>query len=412
MVSHDERELLAESTEALKDETLGFLQELIRTDSVNPPGDYSNIHELITSRYDDLGWKHETVWASEEVLEEHELEYPRPNVMTYPAEGDDLTIALVAHIDVVPVDPDAWDHDPFAAEIEDGYVYGRGAKDCKGRLATYTLAARTLEESGLMPENASVVVAGTADEEIGSAAGAKYVTESGALTPDYAVIEGNIDRIWNAGAGILRFSVNVRGEASHAGMAPEEGANAILSGARILTALEEYSENVSNRTSEIPGIPGPTCVPATIEGGVKSNVVPSKCSFSVDLRIPPDYDMDDVEQEFRDIIHDVDLLPGTNVELDCFRLSEPYYFDPDAPHITAIKNNAEAILNTDVPVEGIRGSTDARYFSKVGAECVNYGPGDDDSNIHAANENISIQQILDAGQILAASIVDIARSHE
>jgi len=411
MVSEATRTELRETAAELEEETVEFLQELVRTNSVNPPGDYSDLHDLLMDTYDDLEWETETIWAPDELLEEHGFEHPRPNVLSYPVRGDGPSIALIAHLDTVPVDEEAWTRDPFAGEIEDGRLYGRGAKDCKGRVACYTLAARILEENNLLPEDATVIVAGTADEEIGSAAGAEFLCDSGQLAPDYAILEGNINTIWNAGSGVLRYDVTVSGKASHAGMYPKEGANAILSTARVLTAIEEYAEEVFSRTSEVPGIDGPTCVPATIEGGVKTNVVPSSCTFSVDMRNPPDYDIDEFAEEFESVVHGVDLIEGTSVETKRFRYDPPYHFDSEGVLPQSVKENAEAILGMDVPISGISATTDARHFTGTDTTCINYGPGDSDSNIHGADENILVEQVLDAGAILAGSILDVV-DHE
>ena len=131
MVSEATRTELRETAAELEEETVEFLQELVRTNSVNPPGDYSDLHDLLMDTYDDLEWETETIWAPDELLEEHGFEHPRPNVLSYPVRGDGPSIALIAHLDTVPVDEEAWTRDPFAGEIEDGRLYGRGAKDCR-----------------------------------------------------------------------------------------------------------------------------------------------------------------------------------------------------------------------------------------------------------------------------------------
>lgn len=398
---------LRETAAEFEDETIEFLRDLVGTNTVNPPGDYGDARDLLIETYDDLGWETETVWAPEELLREHGLEHPRPNVLASPAHNGDPTFALIAHLDTVPVDEDAWTRNPFGGEVEDGRLYGRGAKDCKGRIACYTLAARTLEAAGLLPDDATVVVAATADEEIGSAAGAKYLVESGSFEPMYAVLEGNVDEIWNAGSGVVRYRVNVTGKASHAGMYPKQGANAILSTARVLTALEEFADDVFSRTSDVPGIDGPTCVPATIEGGVKTNVVPPSCTFTVDMRSPPDHDLDALAAEFETVVEGVDLVDGTSVEVEQFRYDPPYMFDPEGLLPRTVRRNAEAILGKDVPIRGLSATTDARFLTKAGTECINYGPGDSKSKIHGPNENIRVDQVVDVGAILAASVLDV-----
>ena len=410
MASANELEAVTEHGEALQTEIVSFLQEMVRANSENPPGDYGPIREVVASQYEEYGWDVETVWASEELLEEQGLEYPRPNILGYATRDDGPTIALNAHLDTVPVDESKWSFDPFSGEVRDGRVWGRGAKDSKGRIASYTLAARILEESNLVPEDVSIVLAMTADEETGGEAGARYVTDSGALRPDYAIVEGaGWNEIWHAASGVIRYRVSVSGEAAHAGTRPEQGSNALLGAAHVLLALETYAEELQEQNSRIAHVEYPTCVPATIEGGVKTNVVPPSCSFTVDTRVPPDHDIDKSEQNFRKVIDNVAMPDGTEVSVDILRKSGSYCFDPDEPQIKAIKQNADEILDIEVPVVGTRGSTDARHWAKNGAKCVNYGPGDEQSNSHAADERVVIDQVLNVGMILAAALLDIGR---
>jgi acetylornithine deacetylase/succinyl-diaminopimelate desuccinylase-like protein len=146
-----------------------------------------------------------------------------------------------------------------------------------------------------------------------------------------------------------------------------------------------------------------------IQGGVKTNVVPPSCRVSVDMRVPPDMDADAAERRFREVVDGVTLPAGTEASIEITQRNDPYEFAEDDVHVQAVKANAEAIRGAEVPVVGTRGSTDARYFAPHGAKCVNYGPGDDQSNAHGADEHVRIDQVSDVGAIVAASIVDIAR---
>jgi acetylornithine deacetylase/succinyl-diaminopimelate desuccinylase family protein len=408
MVSRSERQSILTATSELKAETIEFLQEMVRTPSVNPPGDYEDIRTVLTSQYSTYGWDVDTIWAPEDLLKELELSHPRPNILARVAKGDGPTIVLNAHIDTVPVQAEEeWNHNPFGAEIEDGYLYGRGATDCKGRIAAYTLALRALEETGMLPDDATLVLALTPDEETSSEGGAKYLTRTGRLRPDYAIVEGDFTRIWHAASGTLKFQIAITGQSSHAGLAPEKGANAIMGANRLLTAIEKYRSDLAERESTVQNVGSPTCNPTTIEGGVKNNVIPSSCSISVDARVPPDHDMTEAEHEIRELIEATTPLEGTSVDIDRFGKTGSHYFAPDEPYIQVMKQNADAILKTDVPVTGVRAGTDATYFADSGAKCVNFGPGDNASNKHGSDENVSLDQVYKAGAIVAASIADI-----
>jgi acetylornithine deacetylase/succinyl-diaminopimelate desuccinylase family protein len=411
MVSNDELVAIEAATDERHDESVEFLREMIRTPSVNPPGEYAAIHDLVTSTYERYGWEVETERVPAERLEALGLDpdYPRPNVLGYVTRGDGPTVALNAHLDTVPVDESRWSYAPFGAEVEDGRIWGRGARDSKGRVAAYTLAARALEESGMVPDDATVVLAITCDEETGGEAGPGYVLESGAIDPDYAVVEGSVDGVGYAAAGVLHPEVTVTGEASHAGVDPSGGVNAVVGAARVVAALEEYGSELTATGSDVPGIGHPTCTPGTIEGGTKTNVVPSSCSITVDRRVIPEESLDDAEAAFREVVEAVELPEGATVDVDVRLRAVPFRSRRDGPLARSLKRNADAVTGGDVPVNGSRGFTDARFFARAGAETAKYGPGDHESNVHGADENLKLDQLRDSAAAIAATLVDLDR---
>lgn len=412
MVAEEEQAEIVETANGLEENIITFLQEMVRTPSVNPPGEYEEIHSTVRSKFEDFGWKCETVETPENILKDLGLDpdYPRLNLLAYPTVGDGPTIALNAHLDTVPVDdPNAWNYDPFGGAIEDGRVYGRGSHDSKGRIASYTLAARALEEAEKLPENATIVLAITCDEETGGQAGPGYLLESGKLAPEYAIVEGNCQNLRIGHSGVRHFEVSVDGKASHAGVDPEGGANAILGASKLLQAVEKYADELKREKSEVPGVGSPTAVPGTIEGGVKTNVVPSSCSFTVDHRVPPDYDGNQLADRFSDMIHSVDLSPNISASIETVLQADPYLADPDDRHVRIVQENAEAIFDREFDLIGVRGFSDGRFFSQAGAKTLNFGPGDDQGNVHGVDENISIEQITRAGATVASSIIDLSQ---
>lgn len=134
MVTDTELERITDAQRALESDAVSFLQELIRIPSHNPPGDYAAVEERLVAEFEGHGWDTETLWAPPELLEDLGLDpdSPRPNVLGYVARGDGPTIALNAHLDTVPVDEDAWTRDPFGGAVDEGCVWGRGARDSKG----------------------------------------------------------------------------------------------------------------------------------------------------------------------------------------------------------------------------------------------------------------------------------------
>ncbi|GAA0506141.1 acetylornithine deacetylase or succinyl-diaminopimelate desuccinylase [Halorubrum aquaticum] len=407
MASDAELETIGETVADLEDETVEFLQEMVRTPSVNPPGDYAAIVDLLVAQYEEYGWDVEVERAPAALVEELGLPHPRPNVLAYATRGDGPTIALNAHVDTVPVEESNWTHEPFGGTVEDGRLYGRGARDSKGRIAAYTLAARALEETGLLPEDATLVLALTADEETGGEAGAGHVVESGALEADYAIVEGSTYAVEYASSGVLTLRVDVEGASAHAGLEPEEGANAVVAAARLVERLDAHGDDLAARDSEVPGVGSATCTPSTIEGGDATNVVPPTCSFTVDRRVPPDHDAAAAEREVRDVVADADLPAGTSATVTALSRTKPFLSDPEDPHVRAVAANAERVIG-DVPVRGTRGGSDAGHFHAGGTKAVKFGPGGRDSNVHGPDENLALDQLRDAAVVVAASVRDIA----
>lgn len=409
MVSTATLDDIRESADDLESETISFLQEMVRTPSENPPGEYEDIHDVVRGKFEENDWSCETVWTPKERLREFGIpeEYPRPNILATVSTGTGPTIALNAHLDTVPADPDRWSYDPFSAKIENNRLYGRGATDCKARIAAYTLAAEILERNDLFPD-ATIILAITADEETGGEAGPGYIVDAGHIDPDYVIVEGSSEQVKHAAAGVIHYTVTVTGESSHAGSRLDEGANALLSAARIITELEAYGNELRTRESDVIGIGSPTCTPATITGGIKTNVVPDRIAFTVDQRVPPDFNADDLESEFKNTVEAVDLLPGTDVSIAVDLRADSSWSDPDSPHVKAVQANAQAVLNRDIPIAGSRGFTDARFFANAGAKTVRYGPGDSKSNQHGIDESVALDQVIDSGSIVAASLIDIA----
>lgn len=121
MVSDAENAALVEAAMDLESASIEFLREMVQTPSVNPPGEYEQIHALVNERFSDWGWDTETVSTPDTVLRDLGLDptYPRPNLLGYVTRGRGPTIVLNAHFDTVPVnDVSEWSHPPFAAEID------------------------------------------------------------------------------------------------------------------------------------------------------------------------------------------------------------------------------------------------------------------------------------------------------
>ncbi|MFN7976316.1 MAG: M20/M25/M40 family metallo-hydrolase [Acidobacteriota bacterium] len=149
----------------LADEAVDLLREAIRHDTSNPPGREASLAQALTDYLKDAGLDPALVEAAP----------GRTNVVArLPGDGSLRPLLLSAHLDVVPADPAEWRHPPFAAEIHDGYVWGRGAVDMKAMAAMSAVILKALAREGGTRKR-DVVFAGVADEEAGGALGAGFL---------------------------------------------------------------------------------------------------------------------------------------------------------------------------------------------------------------------------------------------
>ena len=159
-VPRGEEALVTEAeAQALRDEAVALLRDLLRIDTSNPPGRETAAAELLARYLEDNGVACELVARDPE----------RANLVArLPGRGSGPSLMLLGHTDVVPADPDAWRHPPFDGFLDDeGYVWGRGALDMKNEVATRAVAMAALARSGERLEGDLVFLA-VSDEEDGT----------------------------------------------------------------------------------------------------------------------------------------------------------------------------------------------------------------------------------------------------
>lgn len=277
-----------------------FLRTLIQTRSVNGADNEATLAAVIQEQASGLGLASRLI----------EAEAGRPNVYV----GDDgiftdqASMLLVAHGDTVPAgDTAKWTQDPFGAEIVDGKMYGRGALDCKGGIATSLFALKILEELG-HGDKAKLLVG--ADEESGadSKIGVRHVLDKG-LTARGAVYTygGSVTNALTVGhRGVLRLWITTHGEATHSGgrdwQDGKKGASAITALMQTLAKIEEYHQSIA--TKEHPMFPGYRCVitPTLIEGGSGESLVPDVAKVLLDIRTLPDQNNQQIVTEIQAIL--------------------------------------------------------------------------------------------------------------
>ena len=396
----DERTLGAEAVE--------LLSQLIRIDTVNPPGNEGPAQELIAGILGDAGFECEVL----------EAEPGRPNLIArLPGEGEGPVLGFLSHVDTVPANPEEWTFSPWSGDVRDGFVLGRGGQDMKDQVATEVAAAAHLARSGWRPERGELKVIVTADEEMGAHLGARWLCETHPekVRADLVVNEGGgamfeVDgqRFYSVAVGekgIFRFKLRARGRAGH-GSVPSLGDNALLRLAPILGRLTEQPEleatpagvaflsgvldrevgsdpaELERALSELRSrspllaaylaepILRVTLVPTKARASSRENVIPSVAEAVIDTRVPPGLDEAAVRERIAPVLGEL----GDLVEIEFIETTSGNESPLDTELADAIRDwLAEADPEATLVPSVMPGFSDSHWFRKAFSSSVVYG---------------------------------------
>ena len=362
-----------------------LLSDLVAIPSVNPMGRGLTGPDFLEGGVSDYleGWFRELG-----VDVERQVVSPgRDNIIArYRSPKGRRTLLFDAHQDTVPTD--GMTIDPFAPELKNGRLYGRGACDIKGGLAAMLAAfARLIRER---PEDsASVIMACTVDEEFTHTGSSRLA--DGHHGADLAIVaEPTSLRIVDRHKGAVRWKVRTQGVACHSST-PQLGKNAIYAMARVVAALEEYAGELSRSTPD-PVLGPPSLSVGRIEGGMSVNVVPDWCEVEVDRRVIPGERAADcpgrvlgfLRERLGDLKRVEFFPPWVNMP--------PLVAGRAAPFLPALRSAIERVGRRTPEVIGVPYGTDAGPLGEAGLPCVVFGPGDI-AQAHTKDEWVELDQV-------------------
>ncbi|CAK9885061.1 MAG: Acetylornithine deacetylase [Candidatus Erwinia impunctatus] len=390
-----------------------LLKTLVQTPSDNPPGDCTP-HALITAHcLTELGFEVEKHTVPQNIVEQAGMQ-SATNLVVRHRFGPGPTIALNAHGDVVPPGG-GWHKDPYGAEIENGLLYGRGAAVSKSDITTYAFALLALINSG-QPLQGTVELHITYDEETGGATGPEWLLSQGISKPDYVVCAALSYFVVVAHNGCLHLEVTLQGKSAHAAF-QQSVSDAIEAGTRLMTALYDYRDTLSDTHSSVEGIDTPTLVIGLVEGGINTNVVADKMFIRLDRRILPEESPENVEQILTALIEAV-TAQSEDVEVTVRRilLAAPFTPSPESLALADIfSQQAQALLQHPVPHVRLPLYTDARIYSDAGIPTVMYGAGPRsflEAHGHRANERVHLDDLKLATHVVANSLLQLLQRRE
>jgi len=427
------------AVDAARDEIIGLTQALVRVPTINtgymPTGDETPAAELLRDLYAREGIDSEVVESAP----------GRGNVVArIKGDGSALSLMLMGHLDVVPVeDPDQWTYPPFGGEVHDGRIHGRGSADMKGMVAAEAMAAIILKRLGVAFKG-DLVVASAADEESGGKYGFEWLAASrpDLLRSSVAVNEGGgramkrdgkvVYAINTGEKGRLEIRIRVKGRGYHAS-APWMADNAIYKAIPVLERIAAYKPEVSvdadlfkhldaalgiteevtnDNIDDIIGRLFPvkpqaaswlrsasrmTMVASMINAGVKSNSVAETALITCDVRTLPWQDEAYVARQLDQILDGL-----ADVSYEIVTTAIPSASTWDHPFLDSMQSaTGDALGRDDLEFfPGLTtGFTDSRLVRHLGIQAYGFGPSHPDSDpsldgAHNINESTSIEDLM------------------
>lgn len=353
---------------------VNLLKDLISANSENPPGHEAEVAKVLQDHMEAHGISCVSVGPKK-----------RPNLIFSSHDGEKGDLVIHGHMDTVPIgDSDSWSYDPFASEVVDGRLYGRGSCDMKGPVAALAETLILYTEAG---HNIPLVMLATSDEESGCS-GAEAVAASGQLEGvKYGVCaEPTSLGILVGEKGMFWSRIVAKGKSAH-GSRPEEGVNAItvcMDAIKILKD-EPYPYTEDNLLGT------PTMNIGVIKGGIKINVVPASCEARLDMRIVKDQDPDTLLKTMNSRLESAGLSDRVHVE---FIHGKPSVLTPlDAKIVGVAQSVVEKITGTTSPLATATYGTDCSVLQpKVGIQHVICGPGSIEQ-AHQPDEFILLEEL-------------------
>jgi len=303
-------------------------------------------------------------------------------------------IVLSGHTDVVPVDGQNWDSDPFRPEIRDGLLYGRGTCDMKGFIGAALTLVPEIQQTRLAKP---VHLALSFDEEVGCVGAPLMIEElvRRGVKPDGCIVgEPTSMRPVVAHKGINAYQCCVRGQAAHSSLTPR-GLNAIEYAARLICHIRDVADQFREQGpfDDLYDVPFTTAQTSTIEGGNAINTVPAECRFVFEFRNLPALDPDAIFARIDQYARDT-LLPKMQREhaaaaIEFTKLAAAPGLE--ASEQAAITQLVRA-LTADQDRRKVAYGTEAGLFARAGIPSVVCGPGDI-QQAHKANEFVALEQL-------------------
>ncbi|HEX6032358.1 MAG TPA: M20/M25/M40 family metallo-hydrolase [Tepidiformaceae bacterium] len=409
--------------DALFEEAVGVLCRYIRVDTSNPPGRERLACEFLGEILRREGIEYELYDAGDDRVSLRAV---------LKGDGSKRPFMLLNHTDVVPVEREFWEEDPFGGLVKDGFIWGRGALDMKGLGVAQLMTFLTLKRQGV-PLARDVVFFAQADEEAGSEYGMRFLVREHLETLDaeYVINEGGggitelfgVERpvyaIGVAEKGPLWLRLVAEGRPGHGSVPHEDNAldrlvralHRVQAWEQPLTVPEVLSEYFArlSRAGIYKGDPTPdglreeaasneriramlmnTISATTVSAGIKHNVIPARAEATIDIRLLPGVDPAEFQAELERVIDD----PKVRIEEVHVRSSDTNPFDTELFRV--MEDVVHEFMEDAVVVPGMQvGFTDSSELRNLGRISYGFSGGlntpELSRTVHGHNERVSLE---------------------
>ncbi len=393
--------------ENMKDEMTQTLIKLIRIPAIGPENKgagESEKAEKLVQILDAIGF---------DKIERHDAEDPRvptgkrPNIIAhYQGEDEGEKLWIVTHLDVVPAGEESlWTVTrPFEPIIKDGKVYGRGSEDNNQSLVASIFAVKALKNLGIRPKR-TVALCFVSDEEYGSNMGIKYLIKKGlfrpddlTVVPDFGSESGRFIEV--AEKTVLWLEFHTFGKQTHAST-PAEGLNAHRIGMQYAMALDDLLHERYSARNKTFNPPESTFEPTKKEKNVDAiNIVPPEDITCYDMRILPQYRVEDIINTVQELAVDFEKRTGAKIAFKTLQktvAAQPT--DPNSKIVIMLKEAIKKVREVEPKAGGIGGGTCANYFREAGVAAAVWSTVDEMA--HQPNEYAKIENMVNDAKIFA-----------
>lgn len=364
---------------------VGLTQALVQCPTPNPPGNEAPAADLAAAYLQEAGVE----------VSFTPIAPDRKNLLgVVRGTGQKPGLLFCGHFDVVAVGDAPWTHPPFAAEIADGDMFGRGTADMKGGVASMLAAVAAVSRSDLKLQG-DLFFAGTCGEEVDMVGARKLLEWDGWANVAAIFISEPTDlRLVLAERGVIWLKLAAFGKAAH-GSTPHLGVNAILGLSEALRRLDCHP--YAHRPH--PLLASPTINIGLIRGGTKINMVPDLCEAHIDFRMVPGQTAESVTEEMEMVLRRFQKESSDfRYELSILSTYPPMTTDPDLEIVHTAQSVGQSLWGREMPPTGATYFTDAATLAPgTGKPVIILGPGEP-GQAHQTDEHVPVRQLEQAAE--------------